>query len=39
MDLNLNEVQKNYTLLTDDKLPLANAVVLVMVKLGQLVFL
>ena len=39
MDLNLNEVQKNYTLRIDDKLPLANAIVLVMVELGQLVSL
>ena len=39
MDLNLNEVQKNYTLPFDDKLPLANAVILVMVELGQLLSL
>ena len=39
MDLNLNEVQKNYTLRIDDKLPLANAIVLVMVELGQNIIL
>ena len=39
MDLNLNEVQKNYTLRIDDKLPLANAIVLVMLELGQIIIL